>query len=478
MKKITITSIFLLMLSGILFAQSIPADSLYLGQTPPGSTPKIFAPGIISLPNRAEYNISISPSGKEIIFSLGNWPKRWTMLMEYKNNKWNSPDTIAFSKTRSVDEASFSPSGDRIYYYAYNAPNSFGAADLCYSTNNGSIWSEPVNLGKTINTTEDEYHPCVVADGSIYFENTSGTMCYAKFESDTFRTRVSLPTIFNTSAVYGNPYVAPNESYMIISSSRAGGIGKRDLYISYKRENGKWTNPKNLGNKINTTQDEATSDVTPDGKYLLFNREFVDFYWVSTSFIDTLKYTNFKPYLNIAIPDKKDTAERIFTFTLLDSTFIDDDGNNTLTYSATLSNGNPLPTWLTFDANTKTFSSTSTVVGTYNIKVTAKDTANTSTSDIFNLKIAVNPTKINTIEEQNIQIYPNPTKDYVNISFGENSYKKATVELLDINGKTISTNTFFNNAVAKLDLNDNTKGIYILKLNIDEKIVYKKICIE
>lgn len=477
MKKITITSIFFLMLSGILFAQSIPTDSLYLGQTPPGSTPVIFAPGIISLPNRAEYNISISPSGKEIIFSLGSWPNRWTMLMEYKNNKWNTPDTISFSKTRSVDEASFSPNGDRIYYYAYNAPNSIGAADLCYSTNNGSVWIEPVNLGKTINTSEDEYHPCVVADGSIYFENTSGKMCYAKFESDTFRTRVPLPTIFNTSAVYGNPYVAPDESYMIISSNRTGGYGARDLYISYKRANGVWTNPKNLGNKINTDQNEATSDVTPDGKYLLFNRGFADFYWVSTSFIDTLKYTNFKPYLNIAIPDKKDTAERIFTYILPDSTFIDDDGNNTLTYSATLSNGNPLPSWLVFNPVNKTFTSTSMVAGNYNIKVVAKDTANISISDIFSLKIAAAPTSITSIECKEIKVYPNPTNESIFINLNKIS-ACTQIELINVKGNTVYSNNFLNTDNIKINVSNYDSGMYIVRIKIENVVYNKKIFIK
>jgi len=47
MKKITFVFIFFLIFSGILFAQDIPADSLYFGQTPPDDSVITFATGIV-----------------------------------------------------------------------------------------------------------------------------------------------------------------------------------------------------------------------------------------------------------------------------------------------------------------------------------------------------------------------------------------------------------------------------------------------
>ena len=40
----------------------------YLNQTPPGDIPEVFAPGIVSVSDRYEYGLSISPDGKQIIF--------------------------------------------------------------------------------------------------------------------------------------------------------------------------------------------------------------------------------------------------------------------------------------------------------------------------------------------------------------------------------------------------------------------------
>jgi hypothetical protein len=74
---------------------------------------------------------------------------------------------------------------------------------------------------------------------------------------------------------------------------------------------------------------------------------------------------------------------RLFSFTLPLETFFDDDGNNTLTYSATLSDGSPLPAWLVFDSASQTFSGTPAAVTSITVKVTASDQNSTTASCAF-----------------------------------------------------------------------------------------------
>ncbi len=64
-----------------------------------------------------------------------------------------------------------------------------------------------------------------------------------------------------------------------------------DLYACFKNNNGHWTFPINMGNKINSEAGERFPIVSPDGKYLFFMRqtETQDFYWVSTELIKQLK---------------------------------------------------------------------------------------------------------------------------------------------------------------------------------------------
>ena len=435
----------------------IPSDSLYLGQTRPGDTPQIFAPGIISLPGRVEYGISISPDGKEMLFALGNWPDKRTMIIKYENNHWTSPDTVSFSTTRSAEEAIYSPGGQRVYYYAYNPPNPLGGADLCYSTKTGSVWGEPVNLGSPLNTIESEYHPCIVADSSIYFENSSGKICYSKFQNGNYQPRILLPAMFNDDdKAWGNPYVSPDETYFIFNSSRPVVSGAPIYIFPTKKIDGSWTNPKNLGNVINTATSENGSEITDDNLYMTYVSNN-DIYWVGSGFIDSLKYTNFVPYVKNLIPDQTATKGELFNYSIPDSTFFDDDGNNTLTFHAQLANGNPLPDWLTFDSVNVSFAGTPLMLQLLNIKVTATDTAGASASDVFKLTVEapVAIEQMNSIKEK-INIYPNPTTGLINISLKSFPGKKAVLKICSMEGKTIIDQSFIDNI--NIDLTKRTKG--------------------
>ena len=477
MKTPLLTSILILLFTSIGYSQTIPPDSLYLGQTPPGNIPQIFAPGIISLPGRPEYGISISPAGDEMLFALGNWPYKRTMIVKYENNHWTNPDTVSFSTTRSAEEAIYSPDGTRVYYYAYNPPNPVGGADLCYSIKNGQDWSQPVNLGTPLNTSQDEYHPCVVADSSVYFENVVGRICYSKYQNGAYQPRVLMPALFNDpDMAWGNPFVSPGESYFIFNSSRPDGYGGTDLYIAYKKTDGTWTNPKNLGNIINTSANECGSEITDDTLYMTYVSNN-DIYWVGSGFIDSLRYTNFIPYVLNLIPEQTAILGEMFTFTIPDSTFMDDDGNNTLTYSAKLSNGDPLPSWLTFDTISATFSGTPLIIEYLPVVITATDTA--GAFDSTDVKISVvPPVSIDPVngERTLISIFPNPTSGMINISLNSLPSNTAIAEVCNLQGKVIRTNTF--KKFIRIDMTNNPKGFYLLKLLVDNEITICKICIQ
>jgi VCBS repeat-containing protein len=103
----------------------------------------------------------------------------------------------------------------------------------------------------------------------------------------------------------------------------------------------------------------------------------------------TINGVNDAPTVANAIANQTTLEDGFFSFTILANTFADVDAGDTLTYSATLANGNPLPTWLSFNASTRTFSGTPNDPdnGTISIKVTAKDTSNASVDDTFNLTV-------------------------------------------------------------------------------------------
>lgn len=125
------------------------------------------------------------------------------------------------------------------------------------------------------------------------------------------------------------------------------------------------------------------------------------------NFLTTLTAANFifanqNPPVNTApvvadpLLDQNAAENTPFTYTVTQTSFRDAD-NDVLTYTATQADGTPLPSWITFDPSTVTFSGTpgETAAGTYSFLVTATDPSGASASDSFALVVADAP--INTV---------------------------------------------------------------------------------
>ena len=99
---------------------------------------------------------------------------------------------------------------------------------------------------------------------------------------------------------------------------------------------------------------------------------------------------NDAPEVDIPISDQSNQVGVAYSYVLPANTFTDDN-TPSLTYTATLSNGSGLPSWLTFNATTKTFSGTPTQTGNLSIRITATDSSSATAFDDFNLSISTNP---------------------------------------------------------------------------------------
>ena len=108
---------------------------------------------------------------------------------------------------------------------------------------------------------------------------------------------------------------------------------------------------------------------------------------VGTDVSFKLTETNNAPTVANAIPDQEATVGTEFSYTFLANTFNDADTGDTLNYSAKRADDSALPTWLAFDATTRTFSGTPTTAETVSVKVTASDGA-TTVSDEFDIKVS------------------------------------------------------------------------------------------
>ncbi len=468
-----------LLLTTILTNAQIPADSIYFGFPPPGDSAVIFAPGVISVPDRRERTPNYLPDYSEFYFSTttsGETPHVYST--KYTDNHWESPSVHPAFPNFACD---LSITDSTLACFTSNYGNSdYYNTDIWIIERINKIWGTPYKVQGNVNSSQDDWGACILKDRTLYvckYLSGSDIFKYNPEEGD-YPTGERLS--INSSQSEWDPYVADDKSYIIFKSNREGGYGDMDLYISYLKENGTYTHPKNLGDKINTDIHDDCGNLTPDGKYFMFARnnrtagEF-DIYWVSSGFIDSLRYTNFTPYVSQYILNQFYPVDTYFSYTIPDTTFMDDDGLETLSYNATLSNGEDLPQWLAFDSLALTLSGMPETVENLFILISATDTAGASASDQFTLRIQ-NPGAIKNDKKEEIAVYPNPADNYITIVFDESIGASIHYSLINTLGETVKRGTL--NASHRIDITGMDRSNYILKIHYDHHKIIRKLLIQ
>ncbi|MEM9835743.1 MAG: hypothetical protein AAF828_04545, partial [Bacteroidota bacterium] len=271
----------------------------YFGETPPGMTAKVFAPNFIST-EEYEFGSIFSADGAEFFYGVearGGAEIRYTRLV---NNQWTQPEVLLPAES-GYNDPFLSPDEQRLYFISPRAKSEGGERDdydIWYVERQKDGWSTPINAGPNINSPGNEYYISFTKDGTMYFSSNVSThqdearanmdIYYAKFKDGAFQPAVVLNDAINTAGYEADVFVDPDEQYIIFCSTRRGGLGRGDLYISFKEENGDWTKAISMGDKINTRHHELCPFVSPDGKYFFYTSD-EDIYWISTGIIDELR---------------------------------------------------------------------------------------------------------------------------------------------------------------------------------------------
>lgn len=240
-------------------------------------TPRLIAPGFISM-NLNEYNATFSPNGKEFYYTSETAGKgHITMSKMDENGNWSQPEIASFSGKFSEYDPLMSPDGRRLYFSSERPlPDSTEeqGTHIWYLDRTEKGWGKPNYLALTGN---GDYHSSLTRHGNIYFNvwNT-GKLMLARKSVEGYVIE-ELPDVFNQGDA-GDAFISPDEDYLLFRAYRNEGLGGGDLYISFNIE-GAWTNPENLGNKINSNRREMCPIVSPDGKLFMFasNRLMEDY---------------------------------------------------------------------------------------------------------------------------------------------------------------------------------------------------------
>ena len=111
--------------------------------------------------------------------------------------------------------------------------------------------------------------------GNIYFYarvGNQGDIFMSEYKDGKYGGAIKVEAPISTEYWENDPYIAPDESYLIFQTDRPGTFGEGDLFISYRLKNGKWSEPRNMGKGVNTKESgEGCPMVSPDGKYMFFS---------------------------------------------------------------------------------------------------------------------------------------------------------------------------------------------------------------
>lgn len=202
--------------------------------------PKNVGSGINT--DNLEYFPSLTIDGRKMIFNRRIGDDEDFYESEFLDGKWSKANPVQGKLNTNYNEGAQAISQDErwLIFTGCNYPEGIGSCDLyiSYKTKNGE-WTEAANLGDIVNTE--------------FWEST--------------------------------PSISPDKKDLYFSSNRPGGFGGKDIWVSHRQSNGKWSVPENLGPKINTIGDETCPFIHADNQTLYFNSNGLMGYGMSDLFL-------------------------------------------------------------------------------------------------------------------------------------------------------------------------------------------------
>lgn len=174
-----------------------------------------------------EYFPSLTIDGSKMIFTRRIAADEDFYESDLVDGKWSQAKPLGGKVNTNLNEGAqnISQDGQLLIFTGCNYPEGQGSCDLYFSVRNNTGWTEPQNLGPVVNTD--------------FWESS--------------------------------PSLSPDKRDLYFASSMAGGFGGRDIWVTHRLPNGKWSRPENLGEAVNTSGDESCPFMHADNETLYFN---------------------------------------------------------------------------------------------------------------------------------------------------------------------------------------------------------------
>ncbi len=234
-----------------------------------------------------EYFPVLTADGQTLVFTRN---KRRSEAMDYqedfyisllnKEGQWGLAMNIGDPINTDDNEGAqtMTADGQQLFFTGCNRKGGLGSCDIYRSLREGRSWSRPENLGQPVNSNKWESQPSISSDGNtLYF---SSNRAGGKGGSDIWVTQLApngvwseprnLGDSINTDGAEETPFIHPDGRTLYFTSNGHVGLGGKDIYVVRMKADGSWGTPKNLGYPINTWQDEMGLFVDASGALAYF----------------------------------------------------------------------------------------------------------------------------------------------------------------------------------------------------------------
>lgn len=270
--------------SSFLASVSAPAAP-YLGEHPPGATPRVFAPGVISTGD-IHSRLAISPDGRELYWNTVDtttWTTRLVGTRE-QGGRWSAPETPAFARGVVAQTPLFSPDGRRLYYRVLEGETWV----TVYVERQAAGWSAPRRDGPMLNPGAS-----FTRTGRAYFSSRLATKAWESgifagaLGPESITGAVALDSTINVpGAIDYTPFVAPDESFLLFTSNRPRRDDREDMHVhvSFRAADGSWSAPVRVSDIA-----ARFPSLSPDGRFLFFCGDDGNFHWMEAKVIERLR---------------------------------------------------------------------------------------------------------------------------------------------------------------------------------------------
>lgn len=275
--------LILLAMAPVICSQSQPAAQPYLGQPAPGTTPRIFAPGVISKGN-IHSRLVITADGREMFWNTVDMKTFSAQILSVRDlgGTWSDPQPPPFARDARTQSPMLSPDAARLYFEV-DPGNGWKTR---YVEKSATGWSAPRDDGFLLNCTSS-----FTRSGRVYYSSRMTTKTWssgifmARYSSAGYSDGSPLSEVINVpTGIDYTPFVSPDESFLLFSSNRPVTGDKEDMhiYVSFRAANGTWSTPR----RVSDIQGRFPS-ISPDGKYLFFCGDDGNIYWADANVIGT-----------------------------------------------------------------------------------------------------------------------------------------------------------------------------------------------